>query len=232
VIELVRPLETRDTSPFAAARIARQLTVEEVARRAAIPPDHVRWLEEGRVYRFRSPDAALTAALLYASALGIEHHEARGLAGVPAPPLPLRRGFRRRAAALAAAALAAGGLAAALLLPGNVGSAGEPAAAAAEAEQSLPPAWEISVEVLNGNGDINWTRQVASRIGALAYHIAHVGKADRFDYQQTSVYYEEGGEAVAIRLARQLGVVTKPLPAGNDPARLVVVVGPRKGPGQ
>ena len=104
-------------------------------------------------------------------------------------------------------------------------------AASASQGPQLPPRWEIKVEVLNGNGDINWTRQVASRIGALAYTIAHVGRADRFDYQQTAVYYERGGRDNAIRLARELGVVTKPLPGGGDPKRLVVVVGPQKGPG-
>ena len=73
---------------------------------------------------------------------------------------------------------------------------------------------------------------MASRIGALAYTIRHVGRADRFDYRQTAVYYEPGGRANAIRLARRLGVVTKPLPGGTNPRRLVVVVGPSRGPGQ
>jgi hypothetical protein len=34
-----------------------------------------------------------------------------------------------------------------------------------------------------------------------------------------------------VRLARQLGVVTKPLPGGTDPNRLLVIVGPQRGPG-
>ena len=82
----------------------------------------------------------------------------------------------------------------------------------------LPPAWKIQVEVLNGGGDINWTRQVASKIGAMAYTIDRVGRADRFDYQETAVYFEPGGRDVAVRLARQLGVETRPLPGGTDPA--------------
>ena len=96
----------------------------------------------------------------------------------------------------------------------------------------LPPPWRIDVDVLNGSGDILRTRQLASRIGALAYTIRHVGRADSFDYPQTAVYYERGGRANAIRLARRLGVVTKPLPGGANPRRLVVVVGPARGPGQ
>jgi len=94
----------------------------------------------------------------------------------------------------------------------------------------LPPTWKISVDVLNGSGDITWTRQMASRVGALAYHVQHVGRADKFDYRRTAVYYEPGGDAVAIRLARQLGVVTKPLPGGADPHHVVVIVGPHRGP--
>ena len=56
VIELVRPLEpVRDDSPLVRARVARQLTREEAAKRAGRPVDRVEWLEEGRVYRFPSP---------------------------------------------------------------------------------------------------------------------------------------------------------------------------------
>ena len=74
MIELIRPLDNaRAHSPLAKARLARQLTVEEAAKRAQLSPDQVRWLEEGRVYRFPSTDDALIATLLYAAALGIEH---------------------------------------------------------------------------------------------------------------------------------------------------------------
>src|SRR5207237_1268760 len=73
---------------LAAARLHRQLTVDEAARRAGLTPDEVEWLEAGRVYRFPSADAALVATLLYASALGIDHREARILAGLPVAPRP------------------------------------------------------------------------------------------------------------------------------------------------
>jgi hypothetical protein len=96
---------------------------------------------------------------------------------------------------------------------------------------TLPKPWKIQVEVLNGAGDINWTRQVGSRIQSLAYTVKKVGRADRFDYPQSTVYYAPGGHLVAIRLARQLGFVTRPLPGGTDPNRLVVIVGPHRGPG-
>ena len=78
-MELVRPIPqptpqttpqsgeaVHDRSALASARLHRQLTVEEAARRAGLTPDQVQWLEEGRVYRFPSADAALEATLLLA----------------------------------------------------------------------------------------------------------------------------------------------------------------------
>jgi hypothetical protein len=100
-----------------------------------------------------------------------------------------------------------------------------------QAGPTLPPPWRIAVDVLNGSGDIHHTRRVASRIGALGYLVERVSRADRFDYPQTAVYYPPGGRAVAVRLARQLGVATKPLPGGDDPRHLVVIAGPQRGPG-
>jgi len=51
----------------------------------------VRWLEDGRVYRFPKPDDALIATALYATALGLDNREARELAGLPVPPQPNER---------------------------------------------------------------------------------------------------------------------------------------------
>src|SRR5919197_6342444 len=88
-MELVQPLEpTGDESPLAVARLHRQLTLAETARRAGLSEEEARWLEEARVYRFPSADDALLAALLYATALGIDHREALELAGRPVPARP------------------------------------------------------------------------------------------------------------------------------------------------
>src|SRR6058998_1653633 len=106
-MELVHPLDpTGEESPLARARLHRQLTVEETARRAGISVEEVRWLEEGRVYRFARPDDALAATLLYASALGIENREARELAGLAVPPLPIERNPLSRLVAIAAVLVA------------------------------------------------------------------------------------------------------------------------------
>jgi hypothetical protein len=98
--------------------------------------------------------------------------------------------------------------------------------AAARHAPTLPPPWKVAVDVLNGSGDINYTRQVASRVGTFGYRIGHVTKANRFDYEQTAVYFEPGGGPLAQRLAGQVDVQARPLPGGSDPRRLVVIVGP------
>src|SRR5438045_8694717 len=85
-MELVEPLEpTGEESALARARLHRQLTVEETARRAGISVEEVRWLEEGRVYRFPRPDDALAAPVLSASALALDTRESAELARPPVP---------------------------------------------------------------------------------------------------------------------------------------------------
>jgi hypothetical protein len=224
-------LESR-RSPLAQARLKRRLPLREAAARASLTEDEVTWLEEGRVYRFRTPDDALLALLLYATALELDHREARELAGLPVPPRPFEAHLRARLAVLGAVALAAIALVFALALPGR----DQERVRAAEAtrgiaEAKLPKPWQIAVDVRNGSGNITYTRRIASRVGALGYHVARVGRADRFDYPETAVYYEPGGAPVAERLARELRVTAKPLPGGDNPRRLVVVVGPPRGPG-
>jgi transcriptional regulator with XRE-family HTH domain len=231
-METARTLEPVPShSPLASARLRRKLTVEEAAKRAGISPDEARWLEAARVYRFRSSDDALLACVLYASALGVERREARELAGLPVPPKPLDSNSHARLVAVAAIAALLSALAVALTFtPFHLGS--EPRKAVAKAKTpALPPPWQIVVDVLNGSGDINYTRRVASSVAALGYGIGRITKAARFDYTHTAVYYEPGGRRVAVRLARKLGVVTSPLPGGKNPRRLVIIVGPQRGPG-
>jgi transcriptional regulator with XRE-family HTH domain len=221
----------QDRSPLSSARLHRQLTVEEAARRAGLSADQVRWLEEGRVYRFPSADAAIQATLLLGAALKIGGHEARKLAGLPVPPRPLDVNPAARLVGVAALSAALMALVAFVLVPAVAGSppsAVDPVVAQAA---NLPKPWSIQVDVLNGAGDINWTRQTASRIQSLAYTVKKVGRADRFDYPQSAVYYSPGGRLIAIRLARQIGFVTRPLPGGANAKRLVVIVGPKRGPG-
>jgi transcriptional regulator with XRE-family HTH domain len=226
-MELVHPLEPDgEESPLARARLHRQLTVEETAKRAGITAEEVRWLEEGRVYRFPRPDDALIATALYSTALGLENREARELAGLPVPPQPIERNPIPRLLVIGGFVIALAVFAALLFIPRSGGKGAQTAA------DILPPPWGVSVHVLNGSGDINYTRQVASRIGAFGYTIKKVGRADNFTYPQTAVYFPPNCDGVALRLAKQLGVATKPLPGGTGACQLYVIVGPARGPGE
>jgi transcriptional regulator with XRE-family HTH domain len=235
-MELVHPLEAvaeapQDRSPLAAARLHRKLTVEETAKRAGLTPDQVEWLEEGRVYRFPSTDHAIQAVLLLATALDVDRREARELAGLPVPLRGLDVNPTGRLIGVGALSAALMALVAFVFVPAFAGPAPAKVDPVVAQAASLPKPWEIQVDVLNGAGDINWTRQVASRVQSLAYTVKRVGRADRFDYQRSAVYYAPGGRLVAVRLARQLGMVTIPLPGGSNAKRLVVIVGPPRGPG-
>jgi hypothetical protein len=66
---------------------------------------------------------------------------------------------------------------------------------------------------------------MANDVAGLAYRIGKVANAERQDYKKTLVYYPPGGEAIARRLAAKLKVGTAALPGGDDPKRLVVIVG-------
>jgi len=227
-MELVEPLEpTGEESALARARLHRQLTVEETARRAGLSAEEVRWLEEGRVYRFPRPDDALAATVLYSSALGIDNREARELAGLPVPQLPVQRDPLPRLVVIGAALIALAVFATLLLIPRSGGKQ-----TAGGSGAILPPPWRVGVTVLNGSGDINYTRQVASHVGAFGYTIKKVARANSFSYPQTAVYFPPRCEGVALRLAKQLGVTTKPLPGGTGPCQLYVIVGPARGPGE
>lgn len=215
-------LEQQQTepSPLARARVQRQLTVDEAARRAGLTPEEVGWIEDGRLYRFGSSDKATLALLLYATALGIGRREARRLAGLPV----LESNRSNRLAVLGGIVVTAAAVALAFALPQLLG--GSDGGRDAAAVRGLPAPWKISVDVLNGGGDITYTRRVADRVGSMAYQIKRVARAGRFDYPETAVYFPPGGEAIGSRLADELGVEARPLPGGKNPRRLVVIVGP------
>jgi hypothetical protein len=212
-----------DRSPLAAARLHRQLTVAAAARRAGIPEEEARWLEEGRIYRFRSTDAAMLSLLLYATGLEMDHREAKELAGLPVPPKPFEPGTRARIIVVAAIAA----LVAALVTAVGFSQLGDTATlrSVPPPGSQLPAPWKVEVDVLDGSHNIVRARAIASKIGAFGYQIARVMKAAQRNYPHTVVYYEPGGDKLASRLAKQLGTTTAPLPGGHNPKRLVVIVG-------
>lgn len=217
------------SSPLGAARLRRRLTLEEAAARAEMDVDALRSLEENRVWRFGSNADAIASALVYAAALGVSEREARELAGLPVRPRLIEPWWRRRwlAVGSAACALAAG---LALFLQPSLGrnesrAAIPPAVQSKPAPPKLPERWEIEVDVYNGTRVGNAAASVANDVAGLAYRMGEVGNAKRRDYTKTLVYYPPGGEEIGRRLATELGVGTAALPSGDDPLRLVVIVG-------
>jgi len=218
-------------SPLGAARLRRRLTVEEAAARARMEIDQVKSLEENCMYRFGSNADALAAALVYATALGISEREARQIAGLPVTSRLVDPWSLRRTMAIFAFLAALGMLAWFGFRPelgGDPQASAAPAAASqtpAAPTEALPEPWEIQVDVYNGTGAGNAAASMANKVAGLAYQIGNVGNARRDDYTKTLVYYAPGAQEIAARLAKELGVGTAALPGGDNPNRLVVIVG-------
>ena len=219
-------------SPLVAARLRRQLTVEEAAARASLDVDAVKSIEESRTYVFPSTADAIATAVVYASSLGITEREARELAGLPVESVAERWSLHRWAFVLAFTVAFAALLIFVLrpqFIPGSTPLPPAPVAkTAAPPTEPLPERWEIQVDVYNGTKVGNAASGLANELAGLAYRIGVVKNADRRTYGETRVYYPPGGEEIGERLANELGVGTTALPGGDDPLRLVVIVG-RKG---
>jgi LytR cell envelope-related transcriptional attenuator len=192
--------------------------------------DQIKSLEDNCVYRFGSNADALTAAIVYAASLRITEREARRLAGLPEPSR-LDPWSPRRMLASLAFMLTATTLAWFVVWP-QVFPAADDAVAAASAsrqqpapEELLPARWQIQVDVFNGTDKGNAAAGLANQIAGLAYKMGTVGNAKQHNYARTLVYYPPGAEAIAERLADELGVGTTALPGGDNPLRLVVIVG-------
>jgi transcriptional regulator with XRE-family HTH domain len=222
-------MEAHAHSPLVAARLRRRLSLEQAAERASLDVTAVKNLEESRTYVFPSTADAIAAAVVYASALGITEREARELAGLPVESVVERWSLRRWAIVLGfVAALAA--LMIFVLRPQFLPA--EPPAPPARAVQPgaapLPERWEIQVDVYNGTARSNAAAGIANEIAGFAYRIGAVRNAKQRNYVDTRVYYPPGAEGIAERLAGEIGVGTTALPGGDDPHRLVLIVG-RKG---
>jgi transcriptional regulator with XRE-family HTH domain len=221
-------MEAHAHSPLVAARLRRRLSIEQAAERASLDVNAVKNLEESRTYVFPSTADAIAAAVVYASSLGITEREARELAGLPVVSAMERWSLRRWAIVLGfVVALAA--LMIFVLRPQFLPAetTAPPAAAAQPAAAPLPERWEIQVDVYNGTVRGNAAAGIANEIAGFAYRIGDVGNAKQRNYVATRVYYPPGAEGIAERLAGEIGVGTTALPGGDDPNRLVVIVGRR-----
>jgi transcriptional regulator with XRE-family HTH domain len=219
-------------SPLVAARLRRQLTIEEAAARASLDVDAVKSIEESRTYVFPSTADAIATAVVYASSLGITEREARELAGLPVESVAERWSLHRWTFVLVFTVAFAALLIFVLrpqFFPGSPPLPPAPVAkTVAPPAEPLPEPWEIQVDVYNGTKIGNAASGMANELAGLAYRIGVVRNADRRTYGETRVYYPPGGEEIGERLAHELGVGTTALPGGYDPLRLVVIVG-RKG---
>lgn len=221
-------MEAHAHSPLVAARLRRRLSIEQAAERASLDVNAVKNLEESRTYVFPSTADAIAAAVVYASSLGITEREARELAGLPVVSAMERWSLRRWAIVLGfVVALAA--LMIFVLRPQFLPAepTAPPPAAAQPAAAPLPERWEIQVDVYNGTVRGNAAAGIANEIAGLAYRIGDVGNARQRNYVATRVYYPPGAEGIAERLAGEIGAGTTALPGGDDPNRLVVIVGRR-----
>lgn len=218
-------------SPLVAARLRRQLTIEEAAARASLDVDAVKSIEESRTYVFPSTADAIATVVVYASSLGITEREARELAGLPVESIAERWSLQRWAFVLsftiAFAALTIFVMRPQFFPDSPPAAAPAPAAKPTVPVEPLPERWEIQVDVYNGTRTGNAASGMANELAGLAYRIGTVRNADRRTYSETRVYYPPGGEDIAERLGDELGVGTTPLPGGDDPLRLVVIVGRR-----
>jgi LytR cell envelope-related transcriptional attenuator len=210
--------------------LSRRLTLEEAAARANMDVEQIKSLEENCLYRFGSNADAVSAALVYAASLRITEREARRLAGLPEPSRLDPWSPRRMLAALAFL-LTCTALGWFVVWPqifpeaDDAVAASSPAAHASAPAVPLPARWQIQVDVLNGTNRGNAAAGLANQIAGLAYKMGRVGNAKERNYQKTLVYYPPGADAIAQRLGDELGVETVALPGGDDPLRLLVIVG-------
>jgi hypothetical protein len=206
------------------------LTLEQAAARANMDLDAVKSLEDNCIYRFGSNADALAAALVYAASLGINEREARRIAGLPVPsrldPWSVRRTLAALAFLLTCTTLA-WFIAWPQFFP-NTPSAAAASAPSRPAAALLPARWQIQVDVFNGTNAGNAAAGMANQIAGLAYKMGTVGNAKQKNYGRTLVYYPPNAEGIARRLAAELGVGTAALPGGDNPLRLIVIVGRRK----
>jgi transcriptional regulator with XRE-family HTH domain len=224
MLELAHPLDAvPEPSPLAEVRERHGLSITQVAYRTGLTEAEIEWLEEGRLYRFPSQNQAILSGIVYATAVGIDRFEARRIAGLPLTGT-VRVNAKARLIVVGALAALISALTVMVVAPDIRLTRTKIVEAIPNA--NLTPPWKLQVTVENGSGDINWTRTVASRIGAMGYTISKVGRADRFTYPTSTVYYGPGGQDVGVRLARQLSVAASAAP-GLTKHQLLVVVGPR-----
>ena len=205
-----------DESPLAHARLKRQLTIDEAAKRAGVAPEELHWLEEGRLYRFPTPDRALLVTLLCATALGVDHREALELAG----PARRRRSARTRCAGSARsprsrALVVAATLAVVLAQGGSTAEAvrrrlrrRDAARAVGDQRRRAERQRRLRVDAPGREPDP----------GALVQDRQGRGRRRASTIRRPRCTTRRAPRRSRSRLAKQLGVPVQPLPGGLDAA--------------
>ena len=225
-MELARPLAAEppaQTSPLTSLRLQRKLTVEEAAKRAALWPEQVEWLEEGKLYRFQGQrhrraraaalrDLARDRPPRGAPALGDAGRAARATPGRPLArrrrgARGRRRGHVRRSRSGSAAATA----------PRPRSSTARPCRRRGRSRSTCSTAAATSTT------RAGWRASV----GSFGYRIQHVTRANRFDYKQTRSTSSPAAPGSPSAWPRSSAASPMhPLPGGTNKRRLVVIVGP------
>jgi LCP family protein required for cell wall assembly len=95
-------------------------------------------------------------------------------------------------------------------------------------EDTGPPASEVTIEVLNGNGIAGAADDAAYRLAQREYQVVNGGNADNFDYFESQIYYDpavQRAEAAARRLADLFGdAEVVEVPAGEQLTTMLRVI--------
>ena len=227
-LRVVLPVHEPEGSPLAAARVRRRLTVEEAAARAGLSVEDVRCLEESRIYRFPSVDQALATALVYGNALGVSEREARRLAGLPAGP---RDGLVARGAGSPSPPSPPRSPRSAGSSSFRSSAADEAASGSAVAQASCRRPGRFASTSSTAREVPNAATVLANEVGGpLAYRVGTVENASGSTTSDARLLPagELGRSPSASRRISDVG--TQALPSGEDPSRLIVIVGRDRAP--
>ena len=224
---ILEPVPSSDESPLARARVHRQLTIDEAARRAGVAPEECTGSKRAGSTAFRPPTARCSRRCSTRRRSSSTTARRSGWRGCDVPPIPPEANPLKRFGAITAFA--------ALILAAVL------AVAFARNESTGKPNASVARRPRRAAGAVGDQGRRAERQRRHRLHahgrVAHPGavvpnpegrQGGGFNYPQTQVYYPPGGQAIGERLAKQLDVPMQPLPGGNDPKRLVVIVGPEK----
>ena len=232
-MERARTLEAvvaTDESPLAHARLHRQLTIDEAARRASVAAGG------DAVARGRPPLPLPDPRPRARSSRSSTRPRSRStIARRSSSPACRRRRCRaspwRRLAAVAAFAARRRSRPSSRSCSRAKRLEAEAVGSRRRTRATLPAPWAIKVVVLNGSGDIVYTRSVASRVQALSYRVTHVGTRRELQLPADGRLLPAGRRGRRHCGSRkQLDVPVQPLPGGTDPRRSSSSSGPSAGP--